>query len=131
MKVYIAGSSAPSERERIQRWSESLDKAGIEVISTWLESVDRFGEVNPRELSNAERRAIAIGCVAEEVQNADVLWFLVPAQGSKRSLWGELCFAFCKDKRIVSSGDTTQNIFCALGVEFSTDEAAFDFIGRL
>jgi len=43
----------------------------------------------------------------------------------------ELGYARALGMPIVCSGATTRSIFCALGEEFDTDGAAFEFVVRL
>lgn len=133
MKIYIAGSSAPSERERVERWHKHLLRFGVEVVSTWLDSVAKHnGDGNPRELS-VERRRDIVGKNLEEVAQADLLWFLVPpADAPTRGAWVEWGVALAayttKSKPLICSGDTKQSLFCSHGREFDDDVDAFLYI---
>lgn len=131
-KVYIAGSSAASERERIRAWHERLRSLGITVTSTWLEAVDAAGEANPRAWLKERRKEYAIADLAAAM-GADLVWFLVPPiETATRGAWGELCAAYVErqyaQNTLVASGDTKQSIFCALAAEFTNDLDAFIFI---
>lgn len=118
-RVYIAGSSAPEEIARAKRWSARLREAGIAV---WAGSVGdhRGGE------SVHQRLIWAARCLAE-VGQSDALWLLCPpAEDAARRPWVEIGAAYSRAVTIVASGDTAQSTFGALGVEFATDEGAFD-----
>jgi nucleoside 2-deoxyribosyltransferase len=127
MKVYLSGSSVPSEIERVTRWHNRLTKAGIHVVSTWPAVIAASGNVgNPRAASNEQRRTWS-RVDLNEVRLADALWFLVPETGTPtRGAWLEFGVAHELGKPVISSGDTRQSIFTALGDEFETDEDAFE-----
>lgn len=129
IRVYVAGSSA--EIERVERWSAALVAAGIEVVSSWPQNVRAVGSANPRDASREQRLAWTATCLVE-VTTATVVWFLVPGSAAAtRGAWAEIGFARgcshdpARRPRLVFSGDTKQSIFCALGDEHDTDEAAF------
>lgn len=129
MRVYIAGSSKPTERARAKRWHTSLRKLGVEVTSTWIESVEKHGAGNPREMSISEREACARSCI-DGVRAADLLWLLVPPlEAPSRGAWFELGLMYEASSRalpsMICSGDTKQSIFCALGQECIDDAEAF------
>jgi hypothetical protein len=127
MKVYLSGSSVPSEIERVTRWHNRLTKAGIHVVSTWPAVIAQSGGVgNPRDASG-DQRASWSKVDLDEVRLADALWFLVPPTSAPtRGAWLELGVAYECGKLLVSSGDTRQSIFTALSEEHETDEAAFN-----
>ena len=123
MKVYLAASSSDAARAR--RWHGHLLTAGITVTSTWLEVVEKVGNANPRTASKADRYAWSIEDL-RQIDDAQLLWLLVPPlHAPTRGAWGELLFAYAKQKHVLASGDTRQTIFTALAEEFETDEAAF------
>lgn len=134
-RVYVAGSSA--ELNRVEHWTARLIAAGITVTSTWPANVRAVGSANPRDATREQRAAWAMTCL-RQVATAQLVWFLVPAvTAPTRGAWIEVGFmrglvhgvtrAVC----IISSGDTLQSIFCALGDEHETDEAAFAaIVGR-
>src|SRR3990172_10738927 len=123
--VYIAASTQLSQRERAQHWVNHLALAGVRVVSTWLTVVDVVGSANPRDASPEERLQWTANCL-REVRECDLLWFLVPpADVLTRGAWAEVGDAVATDKLLVSSGDTKQSIFCALGEERPEDLEAF------
>lgn len=128
LRIYVAGSS--DERERAKKWMQRLrDFPGVfEVVSAWCDVIDgeQHGVGNPRTASTEDRKRWAMQNV-DQITEADVFWFLVPAVGHGRGGYFESGFAFGQMK-LLFSGDTKQSVFCALGYEFTTDEEAFDFI---
>lgn len=132
MNVYLAGSSAPSERERIRLWKRRLEEVEITIVSTWIASVETYGN-NPREATRAMRRVWAHNCLAE-IAHANVFWFLVPpTDAATRGAWAELAYAqsWASTCELFASGDTKQSVFCALALEFAEDKLAFDEIVQL
>ena len=121
--LYVAG--AASEIDRARAAVRAARDAGFEVVSTWIQSVDRVGASNPVNASVADRCQWSTQCLYE-VRLADALWFLVPTPPiTTRGGWGELCYAHALRRHLVCSGpQTSQSIFCALGEEFETDESA-------
>lgn len=129
MKVYVAGSSA--EPERAVRWSTALREAGITVVLTWPETVAQVGSANPTGVGAEQRRAWAYQDLVVELGEADWLWFLVPPPTAPtRGAWVELGYAFAERRHIICSGATAQSVFCALGLERTTDAEAFDVLVR-
>lgn len=123
-RVYIAAASVPSEIERVDRWAAKLTAAGIEVVSTWPRNIREVGAANPREATREQRRRWAEACIGQ-VDATDVLWLMCPPIGVQtRGAWSELARAY-DSATIISSGDTTQSIFTALGEECTTDDFAF------
>jgi hypothetical protein len=124
-RVYLAGSSAPAERERVRRWSAALTAAGIMVHATWPVMVGAVGAGEPPHASIADRRRRAVQYLTE-LRHADVLWVLCPPIDTPtRGAWIELGVAYECARLIVASGDTRQSVFAALAEEFTTDEDAF------
>lgn len=126
MKVYLSGSSAPPEIDRVALWHNRLTKAGIHVVSTWPAVIAASGSVgNPRDASCDQRRDWSQVDLAE-VRSADVLWFLVPEPSTPtRGAWLEMGVAIERGTVLISSGDTKQSIFTALGDEYGTDAEAY------
>lgn len=126
IRVYVAASSV--EIDRAQHWMRRLVEAGITVTSTWPVVVAaQSGVGNPRDASLADRAAWSRNDLAE-VRDSDVLWFLVPSTASGRGAYMEAGFAHGLGIPIISSGDTAQSIFLALGRELDTDERAYGVI---
>lgn len=124
-KIYISAASAPDQIGRVATWTRRLKEAHVEVVSTWPETVATAGVGNPRGAETRQRRQWSWIDLAE-VSSADALWFMVPpADVQTRGAWVELGVAYTHAIRIVSSGDTKQSIFTALGDEYETDEEAF------
>lgn len=130
-KIYISAASTPDQIGRVATWARRLKEANVEVVSTWPETVAAAAGVgNPRGAETRQRRQWSWIDLAE-VGSADALWFMVPpADVQTRGAWVELGVAYTHGIRIVSSGDTKQSIFTALGEEYETDEEAFDALVR-
>jgi nucleoside 2-deoxyribosyltransferase len=128
-KVYIA--AAAGETERVARAIAAARGAGLEVVCTWPEVIAKVGDANPRGASVVDRFGWSSQDLAE-VDQADVLWFLVPTPPvTTRGAWVEVGLACALGKHLVFSGDTKQSVFCALGEEFEDDELALSHIVRL
>ncbi len=127
--VYVAASS--TDTARAQEWVDRLGLAGINVVSTWLNTIASVGEANPREATKQQRAGWSAADLGE-LRACDLLWFLVPpADKPTRGAWLEVGFAEAAGKLLVCSGDTKQSIFCALGDEYAHDVDAFAHICRL
>lgn len=133
MRVYVAGSS--DERERAKKWMKALRDAGVEVTSTWVETIDgeQRGVANPHDAPLADRERFALANLSQ-VGQADVVWMLAPGVGHGRGAYWEGGWGYAMGKMLVSSGmrdgvsNTKQSVFTALGREFADDSEAFDFI---
>ena len=128
--IYVAASSA--DIDRAERWIRALRDAGHRVTSTWPEVIRaQPGAVsNPRDATDAARCTWSVDDM-RQIFEADVLWFLAPpADMPTRGAWIEFGYAYARGRSIVSSGDTKQSIFCALGVELASDADAFAWICR-
>jgi hypothetical protein len=123
VKVYIA--AAATDVLRVQLWTRRLTEVGIDVVSTWVETILTVGEANPRDAS-IEQRFEWSASDLDQVDSAGLLWLLVPLPPSiTRGAWLEFGYAHARGLELVSSGDTKQSIFCALGEEYATDKEAF------
>lgn len=127
MRIYLAGSSA--ELDRCRLWDQRLRTAGIEVVSTWIANVLAVGEANPRDATREQRAAWAREDL-EQIGHADHLWVLWPERLSAALIefgfvLGSVPLTWRIDGQISISGDTKRSIFCALGREYPSDEAAF------
>ena len=131
MRLYLAASSAELDRARL--WRDRCVSAGIEVVSTWIESVLRVGASNPRDASRDQRTVWARTCLdeIERLRREDAFWLLWPTVKTETGALIELGYmlgAWCQPgpwHHILISGDTKRSIFCALGREYATDEEAF------
>lgn len=127
--MYLAGSS--QDVNRCRHWHMQLVGAGVEVVSTWIDSVAAVGNANPRGATAEARTGWSRTCL-EQIGDADVLWFLVPPPDRRTcGAWVELGYALGCDLRVICSGDTRQSIFTALGDEYATDADAFWAITRM
>lgn len=122
LRVYVAASG--TDLERAARWMEALRRAGVEVVSTWVENVLKWGGVsNPVDQPEAHR-ALA-DAQAAEVVRADILWLLMPPSSSHGALW-ELGRADALGKATVVSGaGVARSIFTARALRFEDDLDAF------
>lgn len=126
--VYIAASAGGDGGPRVTAAIAALRAAGIHVTCTWPEVIAQVGEANPRDATAIERRRWSVQDL-NEIDEADVLWFLVPAPpATTRGAWFEAGYAYASHKHLVFSGDTLQSVFCALGHEFRSDSAALAHI---
>lgn len=122
LRVYLAASTAELHRARAA--VEALGAAGIDVRASWLENVERVGVANPTDVPALQRRIWSDTCL-DELDDCDLLWFLVPPSFTPtRGAWVEAGYAHALGKRLVFSGTTRQSIFCALGTEFALDSDA-------
>lgn len=124
-KVYVAAAATGDEGARVDLAIAALKAHGFVVTCTWPEVVANTpGGANPRHATHDERRAWTTQDLLE-IDQADALWFLVPTTPiATRGAWFEAGYAYSNNKYVVFSGDTKQSVFCALGYEFSTDDAA-------
>ena len=129
MKVYIAASSAPSERARVDAAFAGCRAAGIEVVGDWRESVDASG-ANPKDLGLARAAANAdLGAIEKCV----ALWLLVPEAGGC-GCWVELGAALESARHfalpvVVASGDVSRSVFLSLCYKrFASDLEALRYL---
>lgn len=117
MKVYIAGASA--ELDLIEFYRDRVVEVGHTISLDWAHEVRAHdGEGNPRDMPHYERNRIARTDLVEGVEQAQVLWLLVPEKPSI-GCWVELGYALgieCSVGRltILISGDTSKSIFTAM-----------------
>jgi hypothetical protein len=123
--VYVAASAGGDSYPRVTAAIAALRAEGFTVTCTWPEVVAATpGGANPRDATVLQRRGWSTTDLAE-IDAADALWFLVPEMpATTRGAWFEAGYAYSSHKHVVFSGDTKQSVFCALGVEFSSDAAA-------
>lgn len=130
--VYVAAAATPDSMARVHRVAGRLRELGFGVSCTWPEVVAATpGGSNPRDASVAERHSWSAQDLLE-IEQSDAVLFLVPALPmTTRGAWFESGFAFAKDKHLAFAGDTKQSVFCALGVEFSSDDDAIAHLVRV
>lgn len=120
LRVYVAGSSA--ELDRARRVMDALRLEGVEVVSTWLASIEAAGAANEGLAADARQHA-AETCL-QEVASADVLLLLVPEGPSGIGCGVELGYAMAwRGKTIVAAGRTERTIFAALCDEEHVSDA--------
>lgn len=130
-RVYVAAATAPDETPRVTAVITALVARGFVVTCTWPVVVARTGCGNPRDASALERRDLSIRCLAE-IDASDAVLFLVPdPPATTCGGWWEASYAHENDKHLVFSGDTLQSVFCSLGHEFHSDEAAIAHLVRI
>lgn len=122
IKVYIAGSS--DDLPRVKAAMAAATAAGLTVVSTWVGHVEKAGDGNPRWATNEQRWRWA-STDLDGVGDSDVIWLLFAPKFGAGAEWG---YARAMGKIQITSGDTKRSIFCALGHEFETDEAALAFL---
>lgn len=124
LRVYIAGASDDLERvDQAARLIHAPDT--IAVVSTWPASVRKAGAGNPRDASRWERLDW-INDDLNDLDRADLFWFLAPTRSPARGAYFELGYMVGRARAVplISSGDTLQSIFNAITREFASDEAA-------
>lgn len=128
--VYVAASSM--DVKRAEHWTNHLAAAGLDVTSTWINTIVTIGEANPRGVDRGIRLEYAKANV-DAIVRAQLLWFLVPKPPMATcGAWWEAGVASAHGRIVVSSGeDTEQSVFTALGQEFKDDLLAFATICRL
>lgn len=123
--MYVAGAS--SEVDRAERMIRRLRERGVVVTSSWPEVVRLNGE-NPATAPTASRLRWSCDDLVG-VETADMLLALVPPiDQPTRGAWVEIGYAKAIGNELVFAGATKQSIFCAMGFEFETDDAAFDYV---
>lgn len=137
MRLYIAGSSDPVELPIVKRWAlEAAERGGpgLEIVSTWIGTVEHVGAGNPTTATLDQRRAWAVQDL-EELLGADVLWLIVPHVPT-RGAWVEWGFMAARARlgdsvHMIASGPSLQSIFPALGDEHATHGRALEHILEL
>lgn len=130
--VYVATSS--EEQNRARAAIEQLARAGIHCTSNWIDNIAQRSEgvPNPRGAGDVDYiRRISGSGNKEAIQEASILWFLVPEHAPGRGGYYEAGFADALGKDLVFSGDYQQSVFCAQGAEFAEDLDAFEHIKKL
>lgn len=130
--VYVAASAGSDDANRVRRAIIALRASGFVVTCTWPEVVAATpGGSNPRDASTTDRFGWSTTDL-NEIDAAHAVWFLVPTPPvTTRGAWFEAGYAHAQGKHLAFSGDTKQSVFCALGREFDTDEAAIAHLHRL
>jgi len=122
--VYVAATSAGNEAERVAAVVSALRAHGFTITCTWANTIAEVGEANPRDAIELDRRHWATQCL-NEIDAADAVLVLVPSlPTTTRGAWTEAGYAYSEKKHLLFAGDTKQSVFCALGLEFATDDAA-------
>ena len=124
MRVYVAGSSGEMPRARAA--IAACRERGWAVTEDWPAAIEAHGGLANRGLSRPARMGAARACL-RGVDEADVVWLLVPGSGAPSAgCWVELGYALERGnvRAIVCSGDTSRSIFCASAHEVETDSDA-------
>jgi nucleoside 2-deoxyribosyltransferase len=124
MRVYVAASSA--ELERAAQAMDLVEGAGHELTHDWVSVVIERGDANPVDAPEGQRMAWAEADL-EGVEEADVVWLLMPNTGGLGAFW-ECGYAHALGKRIVISGAVDRQrrtIFAAGHAGYETDAIAF------
>lgn len=128
--VYVAAASADA-MPRVTAVIAALRADGFVVTSTWPDVIASVGEANPRDASDGDRRNLSVGCLSE-IDASHAVLFLVPTVPvATCGAWYEAGYAYSEHKHLVFSGDTKQSVFCALGIECASDEAALRHLREL
>lgn len=127
--VYIAAASDAASAARVRAAIAVLYAHRFVITCTWPEVVAATpGGANPRDASDIERRGWSAQDLLE-VDAAHAVWFLVPEMPTTtRGAWFEAGYAYAEKKHVVFSGDTKQSVFCSLGTECISDEAAIRYL---
>jgi nucleoside 2-deoxyribosyltransferase len=127
MKIYLAGGWL--EKDTILKpFRARLIDAGITVTSKWLDEDPLVlpGASNAdRELTDARRVWLADMDLAD-LNEADLVWFLLPAYKGSVGSWFEFGYAVHACKPIIVSGDWKPSIFSMKADQrFDAHEQAF------
>jgi hypothetical protein len=110
MKLYIAASSKPQERARVDAAFAAVD-GFYEIVGDWRADCDKFG-ANPAGLDCSPFAKADMNAVRE----CDVLWLLMP-QSETRGAWVEFGLALAFGKVVVCSGEGQErSIFTSLAM---------------
>ncbi len=121
MKIYVAASS--KELERAKAAMAAVEALGHTISHDWVKCVEEEGEANPVSATHTQRANWAEDDLAG-VQEADVLWLLMP-EDAGFGAGVEFGYALSKPwKRIVVSGAFERSIFPALANACYTDDDA-------
>lgn len=122
-KVYLAASAA--DMARAKSWRDQLIAAGVDVIASWIDNVEKVGESNPRDATQHQRFLWTTSDL-KEIADSRLVWMLVPPAGRPtKGAWFEAGFAYALARPVVFSGDTKSSIFCSTGYEYESDDEAF------
>lgn len=131
LKVYVIGSSDPSERERVRSAMDAISATpGLQLSHDWLKVVQEAGSANAG-LTHEQRKTAADDDLTG-IARANAVLFLAPTTVT-RGAWLELgaALGMFHSSRVVCAGNTEQSIFCALGTEVATDAEALDYLRGL
>jgi nucleoside 2-deoxyribosyltransferase len=124
--IYVAASS--QEMDRAEHWMIRLQEEGVQVTSTWIQTIRKAGATNPADATR-EQRAIWARQDAAEVRMAHGLWLLMPTKPTSGAWW-EFGYAFGLEKQLWISGpDQSRSIFTGLAdYSFEKDPDALEGI---
>jgi len=111
VKLYIAGSSSPSERARVDRAFKSAAQIpGVEVVGDWRHDIDIYGANDVEDPVTFAKKDL------DAILECDVLWLLICATGCGRGVeFGYVLFRSRTERvTMIASGDHGISIFSAL-----------------
>ena len=129
MRVYVAGAS--KEPGRVRQAMDWVDAdPNLELTQDWLTDIEN--EVSDDQLTHDQRVHYAFKDLSA-VWRSKVIWVLIPNNQSV-GCWVELGYALGAGRpgtHVVISGKSQGVIFCAMGMEFGEDEAAFFYVQKI
>ena len=128
--VYVAAGS--DEMERAKKWIAALRAKNIPVTCTWVDTVTKVGDANPRDAELEQKLKWCLKDIQEALQS-QIFWMLMPKITSFGATFEFAFFVALTDKAetmTIVSGDWKKSIFTAFAAPnvFDTDEEAFNTI---
>ena len=115
LKVYLAGSSDPRERERILECKAMLEGLGFNVTSTWRADIDgrNRGVANPVDATVEQQLEWSDICLTQ-ISEADIFVLIFPNEAPSFGIIGEMIHAnWCDVYTVVCGRRMWRSIFTA------------------
>lgn len=127
VSIYVAAAS--QEPDRVRNVFQLIkENPKLELAQDWLTMLESF-DVSEDHLEHSVRKTQAESDL-RALRRSPLVWFLAPVEIT-RGAWVELGYVTALKQfsphyyKVVISGHGAQSIFCALGEEVPTDEAAY------